>query len=136
MTPSSDGRYYHTVRSGETLSFIAGLYEINTAQLMAWNGLGTDSLIYPDQTLLLMVTPPAPPTSTPVPSTETAITVSTATPSPAPSPTAVEAIPISTPIQVQETSDFPEGLAYGAALAFAGVILFVGALLRKKGSQD
>ncbi len=136
LTPSSDGRYYHTVRSGETLSFIAGLYEINTAQLMAWNGLGTDSLIYPDQTLLLMVTPPAPPTSTPVPSTETAITVSTATPSPAPSPTAVEAIPISTPIQVQETSDFPEVLAYGAALAFAGVILFVGALLRKKGSQD
>ena len=27
LTPASDGKYYHTVRSGETLLYIANLYE-------------------------------------------------------------------------------------------------------------
>jgi len=38
LTPASDGNYYHVVQSGETLSWIAGLYKIPLADLMAWNG--------------------------------------------------------------------------------------------------
>ena len=33
LTPSADGRYYHTVKSGETLSFIASVYKINLVEL-------------------------------------------------------------------------------------------------------
>lgn len=72
LTPDSDGRYYHTVQSGQTLSSIAGLYGVSVANLMTWNGLDGASILYPNQKLLLQVTPPptrtvtsAPPTVTP-----------------------------------------------------------------------
>jgi LysM repeat protein len=71
LTPASDGKYYHTVKSGETLSWIAGLYEINMYNLMSWNGLTESSIIRPDQQLLLQVTPPATDTPTPDPATST-----------------------------------------------------------------
>jgi LysM repeat protein len=92
LTPASDGRYYHSVRSGETLSWIAGQYGVPVSDLMAWNGLSSSSIIRPDQKLLLLVTPPASQTSSPVPPTETpqpssTPPVLTATPLPA-SPTA------------------------------------------------
>src|SRR5215216_3836037 len=77
LTPEVDGNYYHTVQSGETLSWIAGLYEVPLADLMAWNGLNATSVIRPEQKLLLLVAPPATATLTPSP-----ITI---TPSPAPS---------------------------------------------------
>jgi LysM repeat protein len=64
LTPEADGSYYHTVRSGETLSWIADLYEVPLADLMAWNGLNNASVIRPEQKLLLLVTPPAKPTPT------------------------------------------------------------------------
>jgi len=79
LTPEADGKYYHTVRSGETLSWIAGLYEVSLADLMYWNGLNNSSVIRPDQKLLLLVTPPATATHTPSPITTT--------PSPSPSNT-------------------------------------------------
>jgi LysM repeat protein len=65
LTPASDGNYYHTVESGEYLAWIANLYDVNLAKLMAWNGLTSDSIIKPGQQLLLRVTPPA--TATPIP---------------------------------------------------------------------
>lgn len=71
LTPASDGRYYHTVRSGETLSWIAEVYEVTVAELMAWNGLNATSILYPDQNLLLQITPPATQTPTPGPPTLT-----------------------------------------------------------------
>jgi LysM repeat protein len=73
LTPANDGNYYHTIQSGETLLWIANLYEISLSELMAWNGLNSSSFIYPEQKLLLRVTPPASatPTSTPVTPTET-----------------------------------------------------------------
>jgi LPXTG-motif cell wall-anchored protein len=71
LTPESDGNYYHTVKSGETLSWIAGLYEISVTDLMNWNGLGTTSIIHPEQKLVLQVTLPATQTSTPGPPTAT-----------------------------------------------------------------
>jgi LysM repeat protein len=80
LTPASDGKYYHIVQSGESLSWIAGLYDIALADLMAWNGLNNASIIHPDQKLLLQVTPPSTPTPTPGPPTAT----DTITPTPPP----------------------------------------------------
>jgi LysM repeat protein len=68
LTPEADGKYYHTVQSGETLSWIAGLYDVPLADLMAWNGLNNASVIHPEEKLLLLVTPPATPTATQTPS--------------------------------------------------------------------
>lgn len=83
LTPEADGKYYHTVRSGETLSWIAGLYDVPLADLMSWNGLDNTSVIRPEQKLLLLVTLPATPTAsqTQTPSPRTI------TPSPYPSTT-------------------------------------------------
>ena len=77
LTPEADGNYYHTVHSGETLSWIASFYDVPLADLMAWNGLNAASVIRPEQKLLLLVAPPATPTLTPSPAT--------ITPSPSPS---------------------------------------------------
>ena len=71
LTPEADGNYYHTVHSGETLSWIAGWYGIPLVDLMAWNGLNNASVIRPDQKLVLLVAPPATPTLTPSPVTMT-----------------------------------------------------------------
>ncbi len=91
LTPDADGKYYHIVQSGETLSWIAKLYESTAEKLQAWNNLFSSD-IFPNQKLLLQVTPPAtltptpgPPTATP---TVTPVTPTfTATPSATPSPT-------------------------------------------------
>lgn len=80
LTPESDGQYYHTIQSGETLSGIAGLYEIPMADLMAWNGLTASSIIMAGQKLVLQVTPPPTETVTPGPPTRTP--AFTRTPSP------------------------------------------------------
>src|SRR6266508_2885628 len=53
LIPEADGNYYHIVRSGETLFWIAGLYDIPLADLMIWNGLNAASVIRPEQKLLL-----------------------------------------------------------------------------------
>ena len=79
LTPASDGKYYHTVRSGETLSWIARLYGVTVSNLMAWNGLSQASIIQPEQKLILQVTPPATVTSTALPPTATPL-VFTSTP--------------------------------------------------------
>ncbi|HET9588171.1 MAG TPA: LysM peptidoglycan-binding domain-containing protein, partial [Anaerolineales bacterium] len=84
LTPEGDGNYYHTVRSGETLSWIAGFYEVALADLMAWNGLNNASIIRPEQKLVLLVTPPA--TAT-VPQTPTIAMTPSPSPSLTPSPT-------------------------------------------------
>jgi len=54
---SSDGerRVTHTVRKGDTLSAIARLYQVTVAQITAWNGLTTRSLIKPGQKLTIRV---------------------------------------------------------------------------------
>jgi LysM repeat protein len=86
LPPASDGKYYHTVSSGETISWIAGYYEVSMSELMTWNGLSASSVIYPGEQLVLQVTPP--PTETPVPPPATPTTPPTATM--APSPTSEE----------------------------------------------
>ncbi len=88
LTPATDGKYYHFVRSGQNAEWIAGLYGISSADLLFWNGLTSVSILYPGDRLLLQVTPPAtatftpePPTETPIPPTptETATLAATAT---------------------------------------------------------
>ena len=86
LTPEADGYYYHTVQSGQTLSGIAGLYEISLSDLMNWNGLNSASVIYSEQKLLLLVTPPPTSTPTPGPVTRTPSATPSVTPSP-PTPT-------------------------------------------------
>jgi LysM repeat protein len=71
LTPAADGKYYHTVQSGETLSWIASLYEISLADLLSWNGLDINAILRPEQKLILQVTPPVTMTFTPMPATAT-----------------------------------------------------------------
>jgi len=86
LTPEADGNYYHTVHSGETLSWIASWYDIPLADLMSWNGLNNASVIRPDQKLLLLITLPATVTPTPEPATSTPSPRPSLTPSPTGTP--------------------------------------------------
>jgi LysM repeat protein len=86
LTPDSDGNYYHVVESGEYLAWIANLYDVSLADLIAWNGLTSDSIIQPGQQLLLRVTPPATSTPTPTPGPPSVTPQVTQTPVP-PTPT-------------------------------------------------
>lgn len=83
LTPEADGKYYHTVQSGQTLSWIANYYDIPLASLLLWNGLSNDSIIRPNQKLLLLVTPPVTETPTPTPLTPTPTSQPTSTLTPA-----------------------------------------------------
>jgi LysM repeat protein len=114
LTPEADGNYYHIVQSGETLSWIAGFYEIPLADLMSWNGLNNTSVIRPDQKLLLMVTPPPTATFTPGPATITP----SPSPSATPSPTATPPPPVDPAAQSQS--------GFGLGLFFVGAILGIG----------
>lgn len=100
LTPASDGKYYHTVQSGEYLAWIADLYEVSLNDLMVWNGLNSNSIIRPGQQLLLQVTPPAtitptpgPPTATPEPTRTLAPPTATRTLKPPPPTPTLDATP-------------------------------------------
>jgi LysM repeat protein len=118
ITPEADGNYYHTVQSGETLFWIAGLYDVSLSDLMAWNGLGDTSVIRPDQKLLLRVTPPATATvaqtPSPIPST------------PSPSPT-VSTAPTGTPLVTETETSSSSGLSISLILGF--ILVLIGGLL-------
>lgn len=122
LTPESDGKYYHIVSSGETLSWISGYYDVNMGDLMAWNGLSDSSIIITGQKLLLQVTPPATATQIPPPATPTQTSTATLAPSPAvenvevqlPSPTATPASPVT-------ASPFSGGRVTGIVLLFAAL---------------
>jgi murein DD-endopeptidase MepM/ murein hydrolase activator NlpD len=133
LTPAADGNYYHVVQSGDTLSFIASLYGVSPAQLIAWNGLSAGAIIYPDQQLLLQVTPPAPPTATPGPATAEPTSQPTATATTSPTATRPPAGPTAAPgDDGADEEGTPAVLMYGAVLAGAGVVLLVGVFLRWK----
>jgi LysM repeat protein len=120
LTPEADGGYYHTVQSGETLSWIAGLYGVSLADLMTWNSLSNTSVIRPEQKLLLRVTPPA--TSTPVP-------IPTATSTFTPAPTTAPSMSTETPPVSATPSPSPPrsslGLILGVVMIAAGGGLFL-----------
>jgi LysM repeat protein len=144
LTPASDGRYYHTVSSGETLSWIAGYYGVGMGELMAWNGLSSDSIIVPEQKLLLEVTPPATETPVPPPASPTPQPAAESTATLAPSPTADSAVaqapgPTATQAEAEAASALAGGRATGAvlllaALAAGGLVVVV--LLRRKARPE
>ncbi len=117
LTPEADGNYYHTVNSGETLSWIAGLYEIPLADLMTWNGLNSTSVIRPEQKLLLLVTPPATATATHTPSPLPS------TPSPRPS------ITPSPPMGTPPVSETESSRGFGLSLIVGLTTFVIGGLL-------
>ncbi len=139
LTPASDGKYYHTVRSGETLTWIANYYKISLTDLMAWNGLSTSSVIQPNQKLLLQVTPPATVTFTPGPPT----LIPTDTPVP---PTSTPSLTPTRPTSRATATSFPEPanggnqsqwiqiIAYMVPFIVVGLILYfyISFRLRKK----
>jgi LysM repeat protein len=116
LTPEADGNYYHTVQSGETLSWIAGLYEVSLGDLMAWNGLDGTSIIRPEQKLRLLLTPPA-----------TATVSQTQTPSPmpstpSPSPTLTPR-PTETPTVTETGNSSPSGLSLSLMLGLVMILI-------------
>jgi LysM repeat protein len=118
LTPEADGNYYHTVQSGETLSWIAGQYDVSLADLMNWNGLNNTSVIRPEQKLLLRVTPPA--TATRVPSP----TMAPHTPSPSVTPPAGMESPTSAASASPSSGGTSLGLILGVIMIAAGGGLF------------
>jgi LysM repeat protein len=121
LTPDADGRYYHTIQSGETLLWIADLYEVPLSDLMNWNGLSNTSIIYANQKLLLLVTPPATPTLTPAPATTTPSLQPSLT---QPPPT----VDLSEPATESPTREFNPGLIVGLII----LVVVVGGLLWRK----
>jgi LysM repeat protein len=128
LTPHSDGRYYHIVSDGESLSSIADLYEIPLPDLMNWNELGETAVIQPGETLLLQVTPPATVTATPVPHTATPVATPTASATLAP-PRTLEAAStlISSPTVPAEAAPAESGswMLWAAGILVLVVVLFV-----------
>ena len=126
ITPDSVGNYYHTVKNGEYLAWIADVYEITLPELLAWNGLTADSIIQPGQKLLLRVTPPAATTPSPtLPGSTATMTQSPLTPTstrepttPSPSATAAAA--------AEAQSSFPGlGLPMVIVLLVTGLLVLV-----------
>ncbi len=126
LTPASDGKYYHSVNSGETLSWIASLYAVNVGDLMAWNGLDGSSILYPDQKLVLLVAPPATVTPTAAPPTVTpTVTIAPPTQSPSPSPTQTAITPTATAASPTERGKTVAVWFASIGLAAGGLFLFV-----------
>jgi LysM repeat protein len=130
LTPESDGKYYHTVLSGQTLSWIAGHYDISLFDLMSWNGLNLNSILRVDQKLVLNVTPPATETPTPGPATDTPLPSPTPTATATPSPAPTE-IPSSTPVE-QAGFASGNGFEWGWVLGIGSVGLFLVAWVIRK----
>jgi LysM repeat protein len=118
LTPEADGKYYHTIQSGETLSGIAGSYDVPLSSLMAWNGMDSTSVILAGQKLLLLVTPP--PTLTATPTQTFTPTPIRPSPSPSVTPAAME-----TPVPTETESS--RGLSLGLVLGLA--VLVIGGFL-------
>ena len=130
LTASSDGKYYHSVQSGETLLWIASQYGVLVKDLMAWNGLSNTSIIRPEQKLLLLVTPPASITPSPKPATATQ-TLAPATPDLSATPTASP-----TPVSGSSTTSAGDILPWiGGILLLAGLGLGFFFLRRKPGEE-
>ncbi len=131
LTPASDGKYYHVVHSGETLSWIANLYNVKLNDLLAWNNLNMSSVIQPNQKLLLQVTPPATATYTPGPPTFTP--TETLTPQPTytatSSPTHIFSSPTATLTPVSAAALSPDQwlgiIAFAIPIVVVGVIFII-----------
>jgi len=118
LTPEADGKYYHTVQSGETLLWIASLYDVPLSDLMSWNGLDNNSIIRTDQKLLLMVTPPATATLTSAPPTMTL----------SPRPSATQQPPTAPP-STSAPENPSHGSNWGLIVGMIVIVLGIGGLV-------
>ena len=85
-TPNPDGSVVHVVKFGQALAAIADAYEIPLADLLAQNNLTEESVIYPEQELLIL--PAA--ISSPTPAETQQSSEETQEPTPKPSRTPTE----------------------------------------------
>jgi uncharacterized protein YkwD len=122
-TPHADGSITHIVKSGDTTLGIALVYGLTLDELLMLNGLTENSVIYPDQKIIVRTgytptptlptyTPTRRPTITPWP---TSTPTSTKTPIP-PTPTLSPGLPVST-ARTAFTSIVIAALVIAAALA-------------------
>ena len=118
LTPDADGKYYHIIQSGETLSWIASQYDVSLSDLMNWNGLNNTSVIHPDEKLLLLITPPATLTLTPGPPTST----------PSPTPSGTQSPPTITATDAATESP-ARGSNLGWIMGVSLIVLAIGGLL-------
>ena len=137
LTPESDGNYYHTVSSGETISWISAYYGVGMGELMIWNGLSSSSIIIPGQKLLLQVTPPATETPVPPPATSTRLPTATLAPSPTPeSPTALAPSPTAARVEALAASPFAGEQGIATLIWFvilaAGGLVVAGIFMRRR----
>jgi LysM repeat protein len=116
LTPEADGAYYHTIQSGETLSWIAGQYGVSLGDLMTWNGLDATSVIRPEQKLRLLVTPPATPTLVPTQTPSPRPMTPSPSPSMTPQPTGTPAVET----KKQSSSGLIVGVIVGLIVVSAG----------------
>jgi len=126
LTPDSDGFYYHTVKDGEYMAWIADLYDISLGELLDWNGLASESIIQPGQRLFLPVTPPPTRTSTPTQAAAAATPTRippTSTPAPGttPLPTSMNPTPASTP----KPGSASTGLLIALLVVLVGTAAFI-----------
>jgi LysM repeat protein len=126
LTPDSDGKYYHIVKSGETLTWIANLYQVKLADLMTWNNLNQTSILRLGQKLLLQVSPPATITPTAGPPTATSTpTQDPPTPTITLTPTLAADTPTSTPVPSSTGDGIPVVLLGFISLVAFGIAIIV-----------
>ncbi|NLA39740.1 MAG: LysM peptidoglycan-binding domain-containing protein, partial [Methanomicrobiales archaeon] len=127
LTPAADGNYYHIVGEGAALEGIAKLYGISVKDLMAWNNLNENSIIYVGDRLLLNVTPPATITPTFTPVTPSPSATITPTPSNTPIPSATPAQALTETPEVRSVSS--ANITKILLPVFAGVAVVVAIFL-------
>jgi len=118
VTPAPDGTVIHTVLYGETLWTIADAYGISITDLLTLNGLTEDSVIYPDEQLVIFQGTGETPTPTLTPEEATP----TATPTREVTPTEKPAQAEVTPTPTEEANNGGGFLAN----IFSGDTLWVG----------
>lgn len=133
--PTPTPKLAHIVREGETLWTVAALNGLTMEELLAFNNLAEDAMIYPGDELVVRVLPTATPTPTHTPA-PTGTPVPTATPDAIlqaallASPTSAAPTPTATPpaAPVEEGGSFLTGTAlFSVALVFvAGLLLWRG----------
>jgi len=123
--PNLDGSVIHVVKYGQALAAVADAYEIPLADLLAQNNLTEDSVIYPEQELLIV--PAAPQSPTPTESEQNPEAAEeTVEPTPRPSRTPTEkALPTATGVAPTPTQP-PQRQAGFLVNLFSGDTLWIG----------
>jgi hypothetical protein len=121
-TPGPDGAVIHVVQPGEALAAIADAYEIPLADLLAQNSLTDQSVIYPNEALLIL--PAAAPTATPADIQETP--QETLAPTPRPTQTSATGEQPTRTQAVPTAAQAPQRRANILLTLFSGDTLWIG----------